>query len=568
MKSRLFFLFFCVIHLGFSQTSSTLPQDYFKSPLNIPLYLAGNFGELRSNHFHSGLDLKTRQRTGLEVKASAQGYVSRVKKALYGYGNVIYIKHPNGYTTVYGHLKEFAPKIRKYVRQQQYKQEKNNIELFPNKTDLPVAQGEVIALSGQSGGAAGPHVHFEIRNEMEHPMNPLSFGFHIKDHRAPSIYGLYVYPTGGNSAVNRSAKRQKLSLYKQKDGSYKSEKITAYGKLGFGIDALDHMDGSHNTDGLYQIQTSLNGAPRFELTFDRFSFTNSRYINRYIDYGYYKKHKKRIQKLFVQPNNKVDAQRQSTDKGYIQLKAGFDYKYKIVLKDYAGNKTIIRVPITAEKTPQTDIVEAKPDSTAYFAHTKKSTVFDLQYHDIYIPKGALYEDTYLDIEDQPGKVKVHHYTTPLHKKITIGFDASPYSQKDREKLYVARITPWGAKYYSDTYKDKTRITTKTRTFGTYTLASDTTPPTIKPVNFHQDQWKSNAAFLKLKIKDHQSGISAYRGTINGKFIVLEYDYKSGIIKYDFSDQVADQTENKLKVIVTDKVGNSSTYKATFYRKER
>ncbi len=544
-----------------------MPQHYFKSPLDIPLSLAGNFGELRSNHFHSGLDLRTQQRTGLEVHAAASGYISRIKVQLYGFGKAIYIQHPNGYTTVYGHLKEFAPKIRAYVRKRMYAQEKNTIQLFPKKGDLPVKQGEVIALSGESGGAAGPHLHFEIRDSRQRPMNPLLFGIKIKDNRTPKVSGLYVYPTGRNAYANRSAKRQKLHLTKQADGVYTAEKLYGYGKLGFGISAVDYTDNSPYTDGIYNIQTRLNGQPRFAILFNRFSFSKSRYVNRYIDYAYYKEHKRRIQKLFMQPNEDIDFSIKTTDKGYIKIKDNLNYKYIIDLTDYSGNKTIIKVPIQARKLPQEDITPKKIHKTDYLAFADKPNVFKLQYHDIYIPKGALYENTYLDLEDHPAKVKVHLSTTPLQKKITIGFDASRYSKEDREKLYVARSYPWGSKYYSSTYKDGTRITTRTRTFGTYELVRDDTPPTIKPLNFSNKKWVSTLAYLKLKINDKGSGISTYRGTINGKFIVLEYDYKNHILKYDFRDDVSDKTQNHLQIIVVDNVGNSTTFNATFFRKD-
>lgn len=565
MKFRLFLLFFGFIQFSFGQ--STLPQDYFKSPLEVPLYLAGNFGELRSNHFHSGLDLKTQQRTGLHVNASAKGYVSRIKISLYGYGNVLYVQHPNGYTTVYGHLQEFAPKIRMYVRKRMYAQQKNTIELFPKKGELPVKQGELIALSGESGGAGGPHLHFEIRDDAQRPMNPLEFGMHIKDTRPPRIKGLYVYPEGRESHVNKSAKRQKLHLFKQKDGTYKTNTVNAFGKIGFGVSAVDYMDGSHNTDGLYIIESCLNGERSFTIKFNRFSFANSRYINRYIDYGYYKKNKRRVQKLFLESNNNIDMSVETTDKGFLHIKDSLSYKYEIILKDFSGNETLIRVPIQAQEIPENDIVHKKIDTTDYYGYSNKPNVFDLEYHDIYIPKGALYEDTFLDLKDHPNKVEVHRYTTPLHKNMTIGFDASKYTAADREKLYVARTYPWGTKYYSKTYKDGSRITTKTRTFGTYKLVMDTIPPTITPINFRAKKWISNAKYLKIKIKDDDSGISTYRGTINGKFIVLEYDYKTHTLQYDFRDKVSNQTENKLKLIVVDHVGNSSTFETTFFRKE-
>lgn len=565
MKLKFAFLFLCLTQFSFGQNN--LPLDYFKSPLDIPLYLAGNFGELRDNHFHSGIDLKTQQRTGLDVMASADGYISRIKLRPYGYGRVIYVQHPNGFTSVYGHLKEFAPKIRAYVRQRMYKLEKNEITLYPEKGELPVKQGEVIALSGESGGAGGPHLHFEIRNPAQRPMNPLLFGIEIKDTRKPSIYGLYVYPTGDGAHVNRSARRQHLRLIKQPDGSYETEQFYAYGKLGFGIDALDHMDGSTNTDGLYRIRTKVNGQLRYDIIFNKFSFANSRYINRYIDYAYYKKHDKRIQKLFIQPNNNIDFSIDTNRKGYVIIDDSLNHKYEITIEDFAGNKRIIRVPIKPLKLPEDKIQPEKQHKTSYLAYADKANVFQLDYHDVYIPKGALYENTYLQIEDHPNKIKVHNNRTPLQKNITIGFDVSKYSAEDREKLYIARTYPWGTTYYSDTHKDGKRFTTRTRTFGAFKLMMDTTSPTVKPVNFDDGKWVSTLDYLRLKIGDTGSDIATYRGTINGDFIVMEYNYKTDTITYFFKDDVSEKTENHLKVIVVDNVGNSTTYEATFYRKD-
>lgn len=567
MKLPSFILFFLVL-TSFAQAQSLPPQDYFKDPLRIPLYLAGNFGELRSNHFHSGLDLKTQGQSGFDVLSSAEGYVSQIKVAVFGYGNALFVKHPNGYTTVYGHLQEFSPKIQSYLRDQQYKLEKNTVDLFPKKDDLPVRAGEVIAISGASGGVEGPHVHFEIRDSTLNPLNPLRFGFDIKDNRPPTIEKLFVYPQGQKAHANKSVQRQQLHLVKQPDGSFKTNPIQAHGTLGFGISALDYMDGSPNTNGMYKIETRLNAEPQLKITFNRFSLSKSRYLNRFIDYAYLKKHKGHIQKLFIEENNEMDVQIEETNKGFVRIKDSLDYNYEISLKDFAGNETLIKVPIEGRKAPKNTIEQKEEKNFEHQAFANKPNVFNLPNHDIFIPKNALYEDVYLNLEDYPDKVTVHEDNIPLHKNITIGFDISKYSKEDREKLYVARTFNNGkTKYYSKTIKDGKRMTTKTQAFGTYAVAKDTKPPTVEPINFSSGQWISNADFLKLRIKDQESGISSYRGTINGEFIVLEYDYKTGIIKYDFRDKTFEDSKHNLKVIVVDNVGNSTTYESTFHRKE-
>lgn len=565
MKLKALFLFFFILQISYSQES--YPQDYFINPLKIPLSLSGNFAELRANHFHSGLDIRTQQRTGLDVVATANGYISRLKMGPWGYGNVLYVTHPNGYTTVYGHLDEFAPKIRKYIRERQYKLEKNNLELYPDKEDLPVIQGEVIAKSGNTGGSGGPHLHYEFRDSLQRALNPLLFGVKIEDTRPPHISGLYVYPAGTDAYANRSGKLQSLQLSKQEDGTYTTTPVEALGQLGFGITAIDYNNSAPFKTGLYNISTSVNGTALLSLTFDQFSFGKTHYINQYVDYQYNQENKKRIQKLFMEPGNLIDISIDAFQNGYIQVEEGMDYDYRIVLKDFSGNETVVRVPVKGKRIDSSLITPAEEEQTDYFAYWNKPNVFELSYHDIFIPKGALYNDASLDLADDPTKVKVHRPDTPLKKQITIGFDGSKYSAADLEKVYVARIFENSNRtYYTATHKNGTRIIARTSTFGTYTLTLDKTAPEISPVNFKDGEWVSNLPFLKLKIKDTDSGIATYRGTINDRFVVLEYDYKTGIIKYDFRDGKTQPGENTLKITVTDNVGNSTTYQTSFYRK--
>ena len=242
--------------LAFGQ--SDVPSDYFSNPLDINMVLAGNFGEMRANHFHSGLDLKTDQREGLPVYAPADGYVSRIQVQHYGYGKALYILHPNGYTTVYGHLKSYAGNIEKYVKDTQYKKETFEVELFPDNTLLPVKKGDIIAYTGNTGGSGGPHLHFEFRDSSQRPMNPLLFGIKIPDSKTPIVSAVFAYPAGEGAQVNQSQNRTKLRLIKQKDGNYKTENITAFGKIGFGITTYDQQDGASNKNGTYKIGTRFN----------------------------------------------------------------------------------------------------------------------------------------------------------------------------------------------------------------------------------------------------------------------------------------------------------------------
>lgn len=552
----------------FSQpiSQSSLPKAYFEAPLDIPLLLSGTFGELRSNHFHAGIDIKTKGVTGLKVKASAGGYISRIKIQRYGYGAALYITHPNGYQTVYAHLDSYSEKINAYVLKQQYARETYEIELFPKPDELVVNQNEVIGFSGNSGSSAGPHLHFEIRDDQSRPMNPFLFGFEkIEDSKPPQITGLYAYTISDNANVNGQKDRQNIKLTKSGNNRYKAEEISAFGKIGFGISTYDQFDLTYNKNGVYAVETFLNGNLHFRTYFNRFAFSESRYINRLIDYAYYKTNRKRIQKLYQPENLNLELIEGINQNGIINItKDSISLSLKIKIKDFNNNTQEIQIPIKSDY--QQSIETVKEETTPYYAQVDYPSVFDNGKIDVYIPKRALYEDTYLNIEFKPNAIKVHDYKTPLHKSISIGFDVSEFSEEDKQQLYIAQTFPWGDAYYSSTKKTENRFITYTKDFGEYELKIDNTPPSIKPLNFLDGKWMSNYRYLKLEIDDEESGIDSYYATVNGEFILMAYDYKTKMLIHDFNDNVVSDTKNNLKVVVTDNVGNTTIFEAKFNRK--
>ncbi len=553
-----------LIILLVSKVYSQMPKDYFQNPLDIPLVLSGTFGELRSNHFHSGLDIKTQQREGLEVKASAEGYISRINIQHYGYGKALYIQHPNGYTTVYAHLQKLAPKLQEYLRKRQYEKESYEIELFPEPGELQVEQGELIAYSGNTGGSGGPHLHFEIRDGSQRPMNAQIFGIEIADSRPPLIEGLFAYPLGEDAHVNNTQKRQKLRLIEQADGTYTTGQIEACGEIGFGISTVDQQDLAYNKNGVYTIEASLNGDQVFEMDFEKFSFAETRHLNQLIDYEYYSNNRSRIQKLYKNPGNPLSIYGELKNEGKLNIKDSLDYQYTIRVSDFKGNEKVVRIPIKGQASGKLEKRENKV--TDFFVVASNNFSAKGENTDIFIPENSLYEDTYLDVSFGKDTVSVHRDEIPLHSNMTIGFDVSHYSQEEKDQLFIARISERGKPNYSSTYKKGNRFTTGTRTFGTYALATDKTPPKIEPVNFYDGQWISGNETLKVRISDDLSGIDAYRATVNGKFILMEYEYKDNTLTHYFSDNIISETENELKIIVTDNVGNTSTFKAKFYRK--
>ncbi len=537
---------------------------YFASPLDVNLVLSGTFGELRSNHFHSGLDIKTQQREGLNVLASASGFISRINVATYGYGKALYVQHPNGFTTVYGHLKKFSPEIEAYIKKIQYAKESYDVEVYPDAGVLPVSQGDIIAYSGNTGGSGGPHLHFEIRDGNQRPMNPKKFGINVKDSRPPTINSLFAYPLGEDSHVNGVAERQRIRLIPLNDGSFRTEQINACGDIGFGISTYDQQDEAANNNGVYRIEANLNGDLVFEMNMDRFSFAETRHLNQLIDYEYFSTNKSRVTKLYLGDNNPLSIYNNVRNQGKLNIEDSLNYVYSIKVLDFAGNEKLIRIPIQGQH-PGNTLVSAKKQ-TDHFVRADQAYNVEENGMDIYIPKGSLYEDTFLDIEFEDGAVNFHKDDTPIQSNINIGFNVSNYSPEEKEKMFIARIGYGGRPFYNSTTKKGDRFTTGVRTFGKYSLRSDVKPPTISPVNFKNGQWISGNSELIIRVSDDLSGIKSYRATVNGKFILMEHEYKNNTLTHYFSDGIVTDTENNLKVVVTDNMGNSSTYEATFHRK--
>ena len=564
MRNRLTII--SLIFMQFIAAQNPYPQDYFRSPLDITLILSGTFAELRSNHFHSGLDIKTQQREGLKVYAAAKGYVSRIKISHWGYGKALYITHPNGYTTVYAHLKMFSPKIEAYVKKIQYEKETFEIELFPSVEELLIDTDEIIAFSGNTGGSSGAHLHFEIRDKSERPINPMLFGVDIKDTKRPTILSVYAYPIDENSHVNKTNEKTKLRLIPQPDGNYTVEGIKAFGKIGFGINAYDRQDNAPNKNGVSNIQTFFNGNKNFEIDFKRFSFTETKHLNRFIDYAHFKNHKTRIQKLFVQPNNPLSLYKNIDENGYINIADSTASIYKVRIKDYKGNDTWLTIPISGESND--NIIYKEDEITDYFVYADQVTNLEEQNVSVYFPSQTFYDDFYIDFKVNNDTLTLHKPTVSAQKYFTINYDVSNYTDEDKDKLFIARLVGYYKNYlaYTHTTRKGNILSARSKILGTYVLGVDTELPEITPVNFQDGKWLSKYRYLKVKLKDDISGIKNYRATVNGKWILMEYDAKKNILTHDFNDNIITDTKNNLKIIVTDNVGNSSTFETTFFRK--
>lgn len=562
MRLTVFLVLFAIAPLLYAQEN--YPQDVFQSPLEIPLVLAGTFGELRSNHFHAGIDIKTQQREGLRVLSIADGTITRIKVAHWGYGKVLYIAHPNGYTSVYGHLQKFSPEIEAYVKKVQYAKQSYEVELFPDFGELKVSKGETIAFSGNTGGSAGPHLHFEIRSSVtEKPTNPLLYGYEVRDATDPTLVSLYGYPLGDGSQINQSEEKIQLNYSRQADGSFLAEKVTAIGTIGFGINTFDRQDMAANKNGVYAVKQTVNGRVYSEFDFESFSFGETRYINTLIDYAHFYKHRQRIQKCFKEPFNHLGIYKTLYNNGEIEIQEGLSYNVELTISDIAGNTTKLVIPVEGKREPLK--ITKNEGKTDNFILADKPNNFDLGAAKVYFPANTFYEDFYIRLEKGTDTVAIHDNSVAAHRNFTISFDPSKYTEEERKQLFIAHLDEDYRPSHSKTYKRNGAFTTRTRTLGTYTLVRDSVAPEIRPKNFKAKQWLSNYNYLSMVITDDLSGIDTYSATLNGEWILMEYEPKTNTLTYDFDDERVKATENELKVTVTDNVGNSTTYTTTFFR---
>ena len=565
MKNILFLPFLLFHFLLFAQED--YPTNYFRSPLDIPLSVSGTFGELRSNHFHAGIDLKTNRRTGLPVYATAEGYVSRIKVSVWGYGKVIYIKHPNGYLTVYAHLSKFGKGIEDYVKRIQYsKKSYETGNIYPKEGEILVEKGQVIGYSGRTGGFVAPHLHYEIRDKQNKSIiNPLLFGLKVKDSIAPTIKKLMAYPIGSNSRINRTNKNQILPLRKEANNEYITNRISAFGKISFGVNVFDRLGKELNKNGVYSIEMYVNGKRHYYHKLETFSFAESKYINLLIDYNHYAKHKSKIQKTFKEESNKLSIYKGLVDDGVIEIKEGMNYLVKVVIKDFKGNTSSIKIPIVGMKS--NSIIQSQIDTTDYKINKSQFHKFTQNGISIAFPKNTFYKDVYLDFTTNGTLANIHKPTLPLDKSFTITFDSTLYSKSDVDHIYIANINNEKYPSYQKTRKKEDKIFTTTKTLGKYTLLIDNQLPKIYSCNFKNNDWISNYRYLTIKISDSQSGIKSYDGFIDDQWILMEYDVKLKKLTYDFNDKKLVGSKHIFKLVVSDNVGNTNIYESTFYRKQ-
>ena len=560
MKFVLAFLFAPI--LIFSQD---FPQEYFQPPLDISLDVSGSFGELRSNHFHSGLDFKTKGIEGLPVYAAGDGYVSRIKISTFGYGKAIYITHPNGYTTVYGHLQKANGAIESYIKSKQYKEQSYEVEMYLYPTELTVKKGDIIAFTGNTGGSAGPHLHFEFRNtKSEEILNPMHFGFKkiINDDRKPVIQGVVAYPLD-STVVNKSHKPIAINFSKQADGSYLSTKVQANGRVAFGINAHDFCTNAYNKNGLYKVKAYLNGILYYQYGFDGFAFNETRYINNFIDYERFHLMGQRVQKLFQLSDYPLSIVAGNKKDGTIKVQPGANYTYRVEVYDFHGNRVDLIIPIEFYNAQAT--IKNTIKKTPYYVKAKNESIFEKNNVSVQIPENAFYNNFYLNFDVNGDILTLHDDSVPVHKNIIITFsEVQGLTEEQLAKTFIATLDGYKLEH-NKTYRKGTTFSMKTRTLGKFKLVQDITPPRIYNVNFIEGKTIKEQKTISISITDLHSDIDTYNGYLNGKWILMEYDHKTKKLVHNLDDNICVSGRNDLKIVVTDSLQNSTTFESYFFR---
>lgn len=537
--------------------------------MDLPINLSGTFGELRTNHFHSGIDIKTNRVEGLNIYSYEKGYISRIQVSTYGYGKAIYITHPDGKITVYAHLSKFSEKIQNYVKDIQYKRKKFAIKVYPKESEILIEKNEIIGYSGNTGSSSGPHLHFELRDKNNMPINPLKYrNIEIIDTIIPSLKGVYYKELKYNNGKleDNYSRFKKIKFIENDNGKYLTDTIYTNGVIGFGVNSFDLMNNSNNVYGLNKIITKINDSVNFKINFDKFSFDEWTYINTYVDYAYFKRTNEKIQKLYIENINPLNLYDRSLGDGALKLNDSKNIliNYKIILFDFNNNTTVINIPIVFTDQRKEEIFQKKGNINIQNNLDKK---IRLENYFVEFKKGTFDYNTSLTISESNNTINIDNDTIPLRKPFTIKYSLKNIDDSRKKYLYLGMKGPKNYHYFISSEKFNDSIIGHAKKLGKFKILTDSIPPDINFYNLKNDQWISNRKKLTIKINDNESGIKSFNGWINNKWILLEYESKKNMLTYDFEDKVnSNDSKNELVVSVKDNCGNVSMKKITFYRK--
>ena len=551
------------------------PQADFRSPVDHPIRLSGTFGELRSNHFHAGIDIKSaRGASGDIVRAIADGYVSRIKVEAAGYGNVIYLTHPNGYTSVYAHLDKFMPEIREYVKRQQMASRRFGQDLTLDTAAIRVEQGQEIGRMGNSGYSFGPHLHFEIRNtRTERIINPLLFGgIEVVDRIPPKLHQLRLYQLNDK---RETIGTRTFDIKKGKYGYYITSDTVALAawRIGAAIKTYDHMNGAPNWNGVYDITMRVDGEPHYQYTMETYAFDETRYINAHLDYHDRVKRKSYFNRMYRLPGNQLSTYPTKVEDGVVNLYERQPRQLTFTVSDANGNSS--EVSLWVRRDAATDPPVPERTYQYYLPHDERNVIENSGLRAEMQP-GTFYQDLYLRYFVTPDEspdlysntYHLHEYTEPVHRWYTLALRPTDLPDSLRSKALIAYCSDptKGTRNMGGTWEGD-YLTTQVRGLGEYVIQVDVTPPRVQPVTFKRNMRGYNLMSFKVtddlptsrRLEDFD-----WEGRIDGEWVLFEYDAKNDLLTHRFEPDLP-SGEHDLLLTVTDERGNTTEYRRAFVR---
>ena len=528
----------------------------FHTPIDAPFDLSGTFGEFRSR-FHTGIDFKSRGVQGQKIFSIEDGFVSRIEVNTYGYGKVIYIDHPNGYTSVYAHLRNFSPELNSYIKSELYKSQKNSIKKFPKKNEFIISKGSLIGYSGNTGRSFGPHLHFEIREtKNQDAINPLMFNYKYIDQERPIIRGLYII-NEENSLVKKLPMRKKIS--KLNDSTYISEIIEYNGKIGLGLDIYDiQYKNLYNQNGIYKVELFIDSILSYSYQMDKIKFSENHFKKIMYDYQSLIERNKKVLKIYTPRNSNLSFLKKNSFDGIINSEDFKDSSITIKISDWNKNSSYLKFKI---KSIDSKIKESPSEgieilTTQNYTLNKNSSIIE-------IGKNTFYDDLLLNVSYNSDTLNLGEEKNPFRSSIKIKLPHRIIDTMRLRQSFVGKIVNNRVSYLSSK-KDDSFIFTNTSSLGKYTVSIDTLKPEIRSINFKNNSNVKGKNSLRLRLKDELSGIKNYSSYLNGNWVLFEYEPKSNLIFHDLSDGVIKNGENELIIKYEDGVGNKGVYKSKIY----
>lgn len=547
--------------------STDYPKDYFRNPLGIPIQLAANFGELRSNHFHMGFDIRTNQRENLPVYAAADGYVSKVKIERFGFGRAIYINHPNGYTTLYAHLNDFYDTLNSYVKDKQYTDEQWEQEIDFAPAQFPVKKGQFIAFSGNTGGSEGPHLHFEIRNtHTGNNLNPWLFGFGLTDRMPPSIYKLYYFD-------------RRYSTYQSgplpipitgSNGKYSTvQKVVLLSSpvVSFGIAAEDKLNISSFKYGIYEASLSVDDTLQSGFKLNDISYDDTRYINGSIDYKTKATGGPYIQHLSRLPGNLSTVYAAGKD-GKIILSDTLVHNAEILVKDAAGNSSVLRFPFKWDPAKTRDFMFAANSIPMVPARENQLEIGNIETD---FSATAFYDTVPFVLRSELAKrpeivsfvYYLHNYTIPVHDSFTVRIKPTAvFSINEKDRVIMQLVSNHKVEAAKGPWTAEDQMEAKFRDLGIFKLLIDTVPARVVLAGWKNGGSVRNKKTISILVKDNAGEIKSFKAFADGNWIM--FSRKKDIFIHTFDGKIP-PGRHELKVIVEDIAGNITEKMYSFVR---